>query len=96
MPVFLMMLFLAIAGPLATTLRPPGPETDLRLVVVAPWQDGARMVEKAGGRLIGPKQIAFARLVHTDNPTAFDRAVRRAGSIWIADGAILARICGAT
>ena len=90
----LMMLFLSIAGPLATLAARSDDGSDLRLVVVPPWKDAQAIVAAAGGHVIGPERALFAVLVRAATPSEFDAAARAAGALAVTNGATVAAICG--
>lgn len=94
MPLYALMGFLVLAGPLAALLRPVEAGSDLRLLIVAPWQDGAQIVQAAGGQVVGPLSTSFALLVQVSEASNFDQIARAAGTLWIADGKPLAQLCG--
>jgi hypothetical protein len=63
------------------------------LVLLPPWTDADAIVTSAGGRLIGPVRAPFAVLA--EGGASFPEQVRQGGAWAVADGAVVARICGA-
>ncbi|KIC51876.1 hypothetical protein RA29_00820 [Tateyamaria sp. ANG-S1] len=89
-----MMAMLGFAAPLAALLLQSGQQSDLRLVILAPWHDAEALAQSAGGTLVGPQRAPFAALVQTDNPARFDDLARDFGSFGVRDGAAIAALCG--
>ena len=63
------------------------------LVLVPPWTDADALVAAAGGRVIGPARAPFAVLA--DGGAGFAERLRLNGAWAVADGAGIARLCGA-
>ncbi|WP_299694140.1 hypothetical protein [uncultured Tateyamaria sp.] len=94
MRVLLMMVFLTVAGPITALATAPDDGSDMRLVVVPPWDDANAVVVAAGGHVIGPERAPFAVLAQVDHPRAFAVAARRAGALAVLNGATIAAFCG--
>ncbi|CUH77465.1 hypothetical protein [Tropicibacter naphthalenivorans] len=66
----------------------------LVLVVGPPWSGGAAaLVERTGGRLVGPVQAPFAALAQFDGVLP-DAQLRAMGAWAVTDGQRIALICG--
>ena len=88
-----LLFFMGLCGPLlALATAPVRADTDVLLVVFTPGRDVARLVEAAGGRLVGPEIAPFGALA-SGGAADFATTLRDAG-VWVFDGAALAAICG--
>jgi hypothetical protein len=63
------------------------------LVIVAPWQNGASIVEAAGGRSLGITGAPMGVLARFTDP-GFIARLSDAGAWAVLDGGALAEICG--
>lgn len=89
-----LIVFTLCAPPvLGLAATPPVGEAP-RLVLFAPWADGAALVRQAGGRPIGPLEAPMGVLAVAEDTAAFDRRVRAAGAWTVIDGRAIARLCG--
>lgn len=85
---------LALAGPPGLSalagFRAQGPAY---LVLTAPWSAAEEVVSRAGGRLVGPRQPAWARVVTGEGHDFPDR-LRSAGAWAVLGDPRLLRFCG--
>ena len=89
----LMFLLSLVAAPRAVVLSStPVPGAPV-LVVFAPGSDGAARIAAAGGRDIGPERAPMGYLAVSEN-VDFQQRLEDEGAWVVADGAMLARICG--
>lgn len=77
-PAMLFIATLAVPPMLALSVMPP-PTDGPVIVLTLPWQDGAAMIESAGGRLIGPEQGRLRNLASGD--AAFIERLSGAGAL---------------
>ncbi|MCC1493706.1 hypothetical protein [Cognatishimia sp. F0-27] len=92
---FAILIGLTLCAPPILGLAGMSPPTGApRLVLFPPWEDGAALVEKAGGSPVGPEQAPMGILAFAADGAAFDRRLREIGAWAIVDGTVLARLCG--
>lgn len=87
-------LIAALAGPIAALGASTPRANEPVLAIAPPWVDVAGVVDRAGGRAIGPWRAPLATLAQGHGAQFADR-LRAAGAWIVIDGAALARICGA-
>lgn len=82
-----------VTGPaLAVSMSPPL-GGDVMLVIVPPWVDADRAIVAAGGEPIGPVRALFGQFAVGRSPD-FLTEVRTNGAWAVADGRVLAQLCG--
>jgi len=84
---------LALFGPVLPLLSAKGASGDLVLVVVPPWQDGARVIAAAAGRPVGPVRGPLGQLAMSDG-VDFAARLRSAGAWLVLDGQAVSTLCG--
>lgn len=77
---------------LALTAQPPIAGQPV-LVVVAPWDSLFGVVEKAGGRVIGPQLATLGGLAIAEQPEFFQN-LKKQGAWAVLDGRRTALLCG--
>lgn len=63
------------------------------LVIFPPWVDGDALVERVGGKRIGPTLAPLALLATSDNAN-FEKKLQENGIWAVRDGTVLAQLCG--
>jgi hypothetical protein len=84
---------LALSGPALPLFAVPGGAGGLLLVVVPPWEDGAGVIDAAGGWLVGPDQPIIG-IYATSDAGGFAGRLRAAGAWLVLDGQAVATLCG--
>lgn len=93
MRVFALLLGMTLVSPaLALMTAPVTADSDIVLVLHAPWQSGAALVEAAGGRMIGPEQTAFALFAEGEQSEFLENL--KTGGALAFDGTAIAALCG--
>lgn len=93
-PSLILMLLAGLALPPVLAVRAAPVGDGPRLVVHAPWTDGAALVARAGGMVVGPRDAPMGILAARGTADGFDARLRAAGAWAVIDGSVLARLCG--
>lgn len=93
--VWITAIGLALAGPLLPLLTVPAADDGIVLVLSPPWNDAIGIIDRAGGRPIGPEQGWFGTFATSDVPGFADR-LRTAGAWTSLNATALAALCGWT
>ena len=80
----------SVVGPVAALALAPNPAAGAPVLVIAP--DPARLVEEAGGHVVGPRIARWAVLVE-GGPEVIE-ALDASGAWLVRDGTRIAAICG--
>lgn len=85
-------LALVLLAPLGALLAAP-PQVGMPVIVfVPPWQDAARLVDLAGGQVVGPESAPLAVLAYSSDPD-FARNLMLSGAFGVRDGSLVASLC---
>lgn len=91
--IVVIVLGLALGGPVAALLSLPAVDHGLVLVISPPWADRDGQIARAGGRGLGPGASLMGSLAQADSP-GFGPRLRAAGPFLVLDGRRLASLCG--
>lgn len=86
-------LGLALSGPVLPLFALPGGTGAMLLVVTPPWRDSIGVIERAGGRPIGPEASLLGRFATSDGAD-FPARLRASGAWAVLDGQAVATLCG--
>lgn len=91
--VMILVVFVALSGPVLALASMPAPKEGPVLFVVPPWLDRVGFLEKLGAYEIGPVPAPMAILAVLEGPEMVDRG-KSFGAWAVLDGSAIARLCG--
>ena len=87
------MVMLVLSGPIMALAMQAPITSDVALIVLPPWQDGAAIIDAVEGVQIGPVRAPFAMLVQSPLHDV-SHVAYAAGAWWVGGGGLLAALCG--